>query len=214
MPEQQWRYWAAQGDQIHEGIMAAPDAATVRAAIRQSGWELVKLVPVRRGLRWAGPLHSWWQGRQRIKRRMIVADLWDSIQTLLSIGMPLDQALGQMARSLHRSRAERVMLASLEHQVRQGRSLSEACHTHPDWFDLVDCAMIDAGQQGGNLIATMGSLATWRSQSAREGHRLAMALTYPALLLIASLGVVGFISSTILPKLLTILTEAHLSKPC
>ncbi len=195
--------------------MPGPDAATVRAAVRATGWELDDLQEVRprQDRVWWRGLRTWWQRRQRRSRRVRVADLWESLVTLLAVGMPLDAAVAHLAEAPARPRAERRMLAAVAVAVRQGRTLAEACTDHPGWFDPVDAAMLRAGQHSGQVPAALQALAADHHQAAGSQHRLIVAMTYPAILLVAALGVVAFISSTTLPRLLAMLREARVAEP-
>jgi len=214
----QWRYRAIERGtgRVRNGEMSGDTPYTVRAALRRAGWEVERLEPigVRRSLPAAlRPVGGWWRGRQRHGRRLQRADLCDALAALLEAGLPLEQAVGSLATSRARGAPERRMLRALRDELRAGTALSEAAGHHDDWFDRLDVAMLASGQAAGELPRTLHDLGAFHQRGAALGHRLLMALAYPALLTVAALGVVAFISRSTLPQLLTMLTDADIPVP-
>ena len=197
------------------GEITGVDAYSARAALRRVGLDVLDLKPVgeRQTPQWLAPLQRSWDARQRSSRRALRGDLLDAIATLLLAGLPLEQALGSLAASDARGAAERTMLRRVRERVRQGQALHEACAAHPDWFDRVDLALMEAGQHSGELPQVLRALSAAHERGAAIGHRIVMALTYPCLLLVAGLAVVVFISRSTLPQLLQVLRDGDRPTP-
>ena len=203
----------AQTGEEQLGETSGPDAYTVRAGLRTVGLEIVSLREVRPRFalppRWRQAVDRWRCGRRKAQR----ADLADAIGSLLGAGIPLERALNDLAASPLRDRSERRMLLALRDGIRGGGDLDQLAAQRPDWFEAIDVAMIRVGQRTGELPRTLLDLSRTLQRGAETGHRLLMALSYPALLLVAAIGVVAFIGTQTLPSLIKILTDAHVQVP-
>jgi type II secretory pathway component PulF len=198
---------------LRTGETSGPDAYTVRSGLRGIGLDVEWIDEKRNTV----PLSSFMServARFRCSRRVAQrADLCDSIATLLSAGLTLEKTLTDLAESPSRPEAERRLLSSLRDGVRQGRSLDQVAAEHPDWFDAIDLAMLSVGQRSGDLQRVLQEMSRDHQRGSDTAHTLIMALSYPALLLVAALGVVVFIGNQTLPKLLKILSDAKVPGP-
>jgi general secretion pathway protein F len=205
---------------LREGEQSGVSAYAVRASLRRIGLEvdLVEALDTPRHLpAWLSvmlhPFIEAWHERERRRRRILRSDLFDALATLINAGCPLEQAVGILASSSSRSRSECRMLRDLRERLRAGVPLSQACASMPGWFDTLDTAMLDTGSQAGDLSAVLISLSAFHQRSSAIGQKLFMALIYPAVLLIAALGAIIFLSSVPLPKLLALIQQAHRAPP-
>jgi type II secretory pathway component PulF len=200
---------------VRSGEQSGESAYAVRASLRRVGLEVEQLVPLATGAppRWLRPLQDAWHARQRRQRRLQKADLCDGLATLVQAGVPLEQAVGSLAASPSRPEAERRMLRTLRERLREGLALNEACALFPDWFDRLDLALIAAGQHAGDLAGTLVSVGQYHLRAGAIGQKLLIALAYPAILLIAGIAVVEFMSFQTLPQLMTLITQAHRTPP-
>ncbi len=197
------------GEQVAESGYALRQALA-RVGLRATAIEAVTPEAARE---WLTPLRQLWQGHLRRRRRQAKTDLAESLVTLLQAGMPLEQALGALMGSLARPPGERSLAARLRERVRDGAAFSDACAQEPAWFDRFDCALLDAGQQAGELTAALGSLAQHHRRLGNLGQKIVAALAYPALLLLASLAALEVMSLTVLPQLTEMLSQARRQPP-
>ncbi|MBA3708094.1 MAG: type II secretion system F family protein [Planctomycetes bacterium] len=216
--QQTFRYRAIEAvtGRVRQGEQSGESAYAVRASLRRIGLQVEALDPVgvkQRVPTWAQPLVASWHARTRRTRKLVRADLFDALATLVNAGLPLEQAVGQLAMSQTRSRAERTMLRGLRDRLREGVPLSDACEESPSWFDALDVAMLRTGQQAGDLSGVLISLAEFHQQSGAIGQKLFVALAYPVVLLAFGLIAVVFLSIGPLPKLLALITQAHQPPP-
>ncbi|MBA3938552.1 MAG: type II secretion system F family protein, partial [Planctomycetes bacterium] len=154
-----------------------------------------------------------WHERQRRRRRLAKADLCDALATLLQAGMNIEEALSSLSTSLTRTVAERTLAQRLRDALRGGQPLSEACALQPGWFDRFDVALLAAGQHAGDLVETLGTIATHHQRAGSIGQRLFIALAYPATLVIAGIAVLEFMSFQILPQLVALIVQAKKPAP-
>ena len=200
-----------------KGEQSADSAYALRSQLRLIHLDVEHIQAVKH----AGHLsNSWWSGlreslaarkrQQRINQR---ADLYDALATMLTAGMPLEQALHKLSRSDTRRGKERSMLLHIRDRIREGTPLNEACAMHPDWFDHIDIALIAAGQDAGELANVLASLSRFLQERSSLQHQLFAALIYPFLLLCAAIGVSLFLAVFTLPQLLNMLEGAKLEAP-
>ncbi len=217
MPTPRFRYRATERatGQSHSGEMAAESAYDVRAGLRRIGLEVDFMEPVDDGgtRGWWAPVAAAWESRQRHRRRLAKADLCDGIATLIQAGLPLEQAVTSLAASPTRSADERFLLHSIRDQLREGRPLSAACAGFPGWFDRFDVALLEAGQQAGDLLGTLLGLSQHHQRAGAIGQRIFVALAYPAVLLTAGVAALITVSFTTLPQLTALITQAKHQPP-
>lgn len=229
-----WHYTAIEVDHadtgVRRGSMSAESAAEVRAALRRAGLQVVSLKPEASSRRErggsaargadgvanvrAGGDETFFRRWRRSRRGHDRAEVYDSLATLLDSGVPLLEAIDTLlgARFAERG-AIRRMLVDVREQIRSGSTMASAVRGHPDWFDATEVAMIESSQQSGTLARTLRELAERQERSEALGHRLASALTYPAIVAVVGLGVALFLSVRILPDLTRILVDAKIEVP-
>lgn len=195
---------------VQSGELEAPSPIDARGMLRQIGLRPVSLRVSRSSTapRWAiGPLHGVLLNRRLASR----AEFADDLATLLQTGVPLVESL-ETVRAASTGRRERLA-ATLTARVRQGDSLSAAMRDHPTWFDGVDQAMVTAGEQAGTLPLVLRSLAERHLRTGEVSRKLMAALAYPALVLVAGVGVATFLGAVTLPKLATVLSQSKVEVP-
>lgn len=215
-----WRYTAirSEPDQAEvqkRGELMASTAADVRASLLRIGWQVVKLHRARQPWQMPAVFRGLLQRHLRKRRRSIRAEIYEGLSSLLESGLPLVECLEIMGMDQDRwtGKARRSMLVQWREAMRSGASPAIAMRELDTWFDEVDCAMIDAGQQGGMLPVVLKQMAFREERADQFGNQIIGAMTYPAILLIAAIGVTVFLSVKTLPELANLLTTAHVSVP-
>ena len=214
------------------GELACDCAADVRAALRRIGLQVIDLRPVRSSrsgrLSHAGRLSWWHEARRSLlgsaqryfrgRRQHQRAELYDSLATMLSSGLPLLEAVGTVIgttkrKTSFRGSALRSMLVNIREQLRSGSSLAQAMSEHPSWYEGSEIAMVQAGQHSGTLPEVLRSVAQRHERSGELSHKLISALAYPSIVAMVGLGVVVFLSTKTLPDLTQVLADADIETP-
>lgn len=107
---------------------------------------------------------------------------------LVNAGVAMVRGLGVMADQCTNPKLKKVLL-QVNADVQQGMSLSEAMRSHPEAFDELYVAMIQAGETGGVLDETLNRLSKLLEDQTRLNNQIKSALAYPV--------VVTFIAVTI-----------------
>lgn len=215
-----WRYTAVRSEAgqalaPRRGELMAESAAEARASLRRIGWQVVDLRRARRPL--ALPLHlrRVWNRHLRRRRRDQRAEIYEGLCSLLESGLPLVECLEVMSEERERwsSRSRRTMLIEWREAMRRGASPAQAMAKHPSWFDGIDCAMVESGQHGGMLPDVLKHMARREARTGQLGHQLVAALSYPAIITVAAIGVAVFLSVKTLPDLTNLLSTARIQVP-
>jgi len=215
-----WRYTAVRCEGSHavaprRGELMGESAAQVRASLRRIGWQVVDLRRARRPIALPAHARAAWHRHLRRRRREVRAEVYEGLCSLLESGLPLVECLEVMGMERDRwtSRARRNMLIQWREAMRSGASPSEAMAQHPSWFDAIDCAMVESGRHGGMLPSVLKHMAQREERADRLGHQLIAALTYPAIIMVAAIGVAVFLSVKTLPDLANLLATAKIQMP-
>lgn len=210
-----WRYKAVTAGGIsRRGELTADTAVSARASLRRIGLTVLDVRPVaservRVPASFASSLH----GVLRARRRDAKAEVLDALATLLASGVPLAEGLGTLAGSRSKRSGMRRMLLQVEEAVRSGTHLADAFESQPGWFDAAEVAVVRAGQARGELAHALRSLADRHTRTGELAGKLASALAYPAIVAVAGVAVVVFLSLGPLPRLVGILDQAGIQPP-
>ncbi|MCC6910355.1 MAG: type II secretion system F family protein [Phycisphaerales bacterium] len=215
-----WRYTAVRteaGEALapRRGELMAESAVEVRASLRRIGWQVVELRRARKPITLPIHLRQAFNRHLRRRRRDQRAEIFEGLCSLLESGLPLVECLEVMGEEPARwaGRARRMMLIEWREAMRSGASPAQAMGNHPSWFDGIDCAMVESGQHGGMLPSVLKHMAEREARVGQLGHQLVAALTYPAIITVAAIGVAVFLSIKTLPDLANLLSTAKIEVP-
>ena len=111
------------------------------------------------------------------------------LATLLRAGIPVLQSLELLQRS-QTSPFFREVLARVLEEVRSGVALSDSFAGQGDLFPRLYSATMLAGERSGDLVAVLDRYITYQQMMEAVRRRVSTALTYPAVLLAMSFGLV------------------------
>lgn len=126
------------------------------------------------------------------------ATFFRQLATLLEAGISLAEALDMMSSS-----GMGVSLPTVSRQLsdglRQGLSLSAAMRKQARAFPPSAVAMVEAGEQGGNLDTVLKSLSVYYERQEKLVKFVRSVSIYPTFLLVVALGTTVFFSLELLP---------------
>ena len=129
--------------------------------------------------------------RKRMGSRLSPRDLSIITRQLASLvrsGLPLDEALHATGKQAHKPNIKRIVL-SVRTKVLEGFSLAQALGENPAAFNDMYRALVRAGESSGYLGPVLERLADYTQSSQQIQARIKMAMIYPIVLLLISLGV-------------------------
>ncbi|HEX4086860.1 MAG TPA: type II secretion system F family protein [Chthoniobacteraceae bacterium] len=119
---------------------------------------------------------------------------------LLSAGMTLDEALGILVRRL-RQPGLQELCKTLHQALVDGQSLSQAMRGFPKVFSPLYVNMVSAGEASGALPTIMKRLVLYLSEVKALRDRVQQALVYPAVLVVAGIGLIIIFMTVMVPQL-------------
>jgi type IV pilus assembly protein PilC len=122
------------------------------------------------------------------------------LAALLRAGIPILQALTMLRRRATSTRL-RSVLESVEEGIRGGVSLSQAFADQGAIFPRIYTASILAGERSGALDEVLSRYVNYMRRSVALRRKIRGALAYPVFLLLASLGMVVFLTVYVVPRM-------------
>ena len=132
--------------------------------------------------------------------------------TLIRAGISIVEATNILARQ-STSKALKRALESVEEDVRTGSAFSQAVAKHPKVFPDLFINMMRSGEATGNIDETLERLANTYEKQYRIKKKVQSTLTYPAILLVITIGVVFFLLMFIVPNFVSTFEEMGAELP-
>lgn len=204
MPSYQYEAVDATG-RNDRGMIDADSERSARQALRARG--LLPLA-VRESRKRAG---KGWSAGAKISD----ADLgWLTRQlaSLLAARLPLEAALRATMEQAERKHVAQT-LAAVRDDVRAGHRLGEALAAHPRDFPEIYLALVDAGEQSGDLAQVLEKLADYIESRGALRNKVLTAFIYPIIVTVVSIGIVIFLLSYVVPQVVGAFSQAHQTLP-
>ncbi len=147
----------------------------------------------------------------RVKQRDITL-FTRQMSILLDAGMPTVRSLNILKQQAKAGRFQDI-LASLAEEVEGGKSLSEAMAGYPKVFPPLYINMIKAGEASGSVGVVLARLADFSEKAQQLISKVKSALTYPLLVILVAIGILGFLITFVVPKFLSIFEDVGASLP-
>ncbi len=199
----------ARGKEVHGEIEADSQAAAV-ARIREKQYFPTKVEELAAGgaapaakksggkgaLQIELKLPKFLQGR--VKAKQLTA-FTRQMSTLINAGLPLMRALRVLQRQ-EKNPALRDAVLQMAESIESGSTFAEALAAHPKIFDRLFVNMVKAGEVGGVLDVVMARLAEFQEKAEKIKGKVKSAMTYPIVVLVMALSILGFLMTYIVPK--------------
>jgi len=121
------------------------------------------------------------------------------LATLLRAGIPILQSLELLQRSQTGAHFREVLSRVLD-DVRSGVSLSDSFAAQGGIFPRLYCATILAGERSGELVPVLSRYIHHQQMLEAVRRKVTSALTYPAVLITLSLGLVVLLMTYVIPR--------------
>lgn len=132
--------------------------------------------------------------------------------TLLSAGLPIEEALAAVAEQSDKAHIKGLVL-SVRGKVVEGHALASALRDHPEAFSELFCATIAAGEKSGHLDKVLTRLADYTEQQWQMRQKLKTALIYPTMIVFVAMGIVGFLLEFVVPKMISVYGHLNQALP-
>jgi general secretion pathway protein F len=134
------------------------------------------------------------------------------LASLVRSGLPLDEALHATAKQSPKNHVKRVIL-QVRTKVLEGHSLAQALGENPVAFNDMYRALVRAGEGSGYLSPVLERLSDYTQTSQQLQQRIKMAMIYPIVMLVVSIGVIVSLMVLVVPKLVKIFEQSKHELP-
>jgi general secretion pathway protein F len=134
------------------------------------------------------------------------------LATLVASSVPLFEAMGSLCDQ-EENGPLRQALVRVKERIAEGASLSRALAADPDIFGESYVSMVAAGEAGGALDAVLERLADFLEEQEQVRSKVTSALVYPILMVFVGGGVMMFLLTVVIPRIVTIFEDSKASLP-
>ncbi len=190
------------------GILEADSARQVRQLLRDQGLTPLSVDALDESATRHGT-------KRRAGRRINVLDLamlTRQLAALLQAGLPLEKALQSVAEQNEKPAVKRVLLA-IRAKVREGHSFASGLADFPNVFPEIYHKTVEAGEASGHLDEILERLADYSENRHRIRQKTTLAMFYPALLTLTSIGIVVAMLAYVVPQLIKVFDSAGRELP-
>ncbi len=134
------------------------------------------------------------------------------LSTLLGAGVTILRSMNIIAQQVASRRLYQVII-NLQKNMEAGLSLHEAMANYPTVFSEMWINLVESGEASGNLAMVLSRLATYLERDAAFKKKIISALIYPAILMLAGLSALLFMTVKIIPTFAEIFQGFNIKLP-
>ncbi len=191
-----------------KGVLEADSARQIRQQIRDKGWVPLDVSPVVQTSRTTGKPTAQRSSISTLDLALITRQL----AVLIQSSLPLEEALRVLAEQSDKAKITSTLLA-VRAKILEGHELSESLAEFPRSFPILYRSTISAGEHTGNLDNVLEQLASYLESRYEAKQKIQAALFYPFFLVLFSIGILIFLLSYVVPKIVNIFTQTDQELP-
>ncbi len=198
MPSYHYTARSLQDNKRHAGRV---DAANLNDAVKKL--RALGLLPLDLS---EGPLKEKFGSKKKgvpLKEKIIFTR---QLAVMIKAGLPLVKAIEALGRQTDNKYFKQV-IGEIVKSVEGGQTLSSVLDDYPRVFNEIYVAAIRAGEQTGQLSEVLYNLADQQEKQAELTGKVRGALMYPAVILVALIGVIFLIVFFVLPSLQSVFSD-------
>jgi type IV pilus assembly protein PilC len=180
--------------QRKQGLKQAACSNDVLAYLREQGFTPVSVNETSKNVKQTQRASR----RKRVKSADLGALCWQ-LTTMVEGGIPITAALETISEDIENSQLREVLQHVLE-KMHQGETFSGSISEFPKVFNQLSCAMILAGETGGNMPEALRRLAEYFDNRDKLTKKVKGAMAYPVFVLGFIILIVIFIMAFIIPR--------------
>ena len=184
-----------------DGLKQAACSNDVVAYLREQGFTPVCVNEVSE----SAPKTRRTRHRKRIKSADLGAFCWQ-LTTMVEGGIGVTTALETIAEDIENLQLQQV-LQQISEEIHKGETFSDSISEFPKVFNKLSCALILAGETGGNLPEALRRLAVYFDNRDKLAKKVKGAMAYPVFVLSFIVVIVIFIMAFIVPRFTVIFDQ-------
>ena len=135
-----------------------------------------------------------------------------NLRVMVNAGISLPRALGTLS-SISRSEKFKKTISAIVDEINKGRSFSETLFEHPDVFSEIFCNMVRVGEESGTLESVLKNVTSQMEREHDLKSKVRGAMLYPAVILLAMVGIGVLMMIIVVPKLAETFEELGVQMP-
>ena len=199
-----------QGESV-KGTQEADSARQVRQTLRDKGWTPLDVSQVV-DKKCTGEISGFSLGQSSGITSAQLALITRQLATLIQAAMPIEEALKAVADQQEKSKIRNVMMA-IRSKILEGHTLAKSMEAFPSSFPKMYRATIAAGEQAGYLDKVLTRLADHTEQRMQSQQKVKLALMYPIILMLVSIGIVSFLLGYVVPDIIKVFVNSGQALP-
>lgn len=194
---------AADGSQV-KGELEAISATSLESELLRGGMQVDRI----REKKSFGEIEI---TRERVPKQ-IVMHFSRQVSAFVRAGIPLNEAIRVVADGTENKRF-RAILADIGESLQAGVTFSDAVAAHREVFPPYYVGILRSAEMTGRLDEVLDQLATYMDRDLEARSKVKTALTYPAMIMAMSVGVVLVMVIFVLPRFVTFFDELDAKLP-
>ena len=198
-----FKYTGVKNKKTFKGRIEASDKQAAQPALAQQGIQSkhIEAVVARSGV-------SIVFGNVSLQQKMLFAK---HLALLIKSGMPVNEAIQILAEDS--KGALKGILKKVLKSVEGGNHLTASLGMYPRVFDAFFISMVQVGEESGTLEQSMENLASHLRKNNELRNKIKSALVYPAIVLMAIVGLGFTLSIFVLPRLIGLFASLKTELP-
>ncbi|MEK7722710.1 MAG: type II secretion system F family protein, partial [Elusimicrobiota bacterium] len=136
----------------------------------------------------------------------------EQLSTLIGGGIPLVRALSLLSEHAENKNLA-VVLSTITKEVSAGGAFHKALEKHPTVFDEIWVSLVQAGEVSGQLPVVLRQITAYSESKENVRSKIITAVSYPAVLMTMSVGVLIYFVMFIVPVFADIFRDFNLKLP-
>ncbi|GAJ03319.1 unnamed protein product, partial [marine sediment metagenome] len=178
--------------ELKKGEMEVDDETAVRTHLRRQGLKPDRIKKKPKDLLEKIPFFQ-----PKVKEKDVVI-FARQFSTMIDAGLPLIQCLDILG-SQEPNKTFAKIIISVRKDIEGGSTLTDALKKHPKIFDELFVNLVAAGETGGILDVILARLSAYIEKAMKLKSKVKGAMTYPASVLVISIGVVVLLLVKVIP---------------
>ena len=191
MPVFVWEAQTRKGE-IKKGEVEAANDAALRGILRRQGFKSIKIKTKPKELSEYLPFL-----KPGVKEKDVVI-FARIFATMINAGLPLIQCLDLLAQQ-EQNKTFAQIIRSIKEDIEGGATLFDSLKKYPKVFDDLFVNLVAAGESGGILDVILQRLSSYMEKAMKLKSKVKGAMTYPASVLVISVGVVALLLLKVIP---------------
>jgi type IV pilus assembly protein PilC len=191
MPIFLWEATNRKGE-VKKGELDGTDETAVRGTLRRQGYRSINVKAKPKDIMEYLPFL-----KQGVKEKDVVI-FARIFSTMINAGLPLIQCLDLLAQQ-EQNKTFKAIIISCKEDIESGNTLSDSLKKYPKIFDDLFVNLVAEGESGGILDVILQRLASYMEKAMKLKSKVKGAMTYPASVLVISIGVVALLLLKVIP---------------